>query len=122
MLKVSGRRVGVRRESSRDSVEHGDGELVSFESPTIFHRDGTRIDSTSTLRFRSREAIERALAATGFELVDVRDAPDRPGREWVYLARRHVHGHTWAGDPDNFRAPGTVDRTWQGFRPPEEGV
>ncbi|MGM1029458.1 MAG: class I SAM-dependent methyltransferase [Actinomycetota bacterium] len=65
-----------------------DGQFVTFESPTIFHRDGVRIDSTSTLRFRPREAIERSLAATGFELVDVRDAPDRPGREWVYLARR----------------------------------
>lgn len=65
-----------------------DGQFVTFESPTIFHRDAVRIDSTSTLRFRPREAIERSLTAAGFELVDVRDAPDRPGREWVYLARR----------------------------------
>ncbi|MFA4841018.1 MAG: class I SAM-dependent methyltransferase [Agrococcus sp.] len=65
-----------------------DGQFVTFESPTVFHRDGTRIDSTTTLRFRSREAIERSLRAAEFELVDVRDAPDRPGREWVYLARR----------------------------------
>lgn len=64
------------------------GQFVTFESPTTFHRDGARIDSTSTLRFRSREAIERSLAVAGFELIDVRDAPDRPGREWVYLARR----------------------------------
>lgn len=67
-----------------------DGQFVTFESPTIFHRDGARIESTSTLRFRSREAIERSLTAAGLELVDVRDAPDRPGREWVYLARRPV--------------------------------
>ena len=65
-----------------------DGQFVTFESPTVFHRDGARIDSTTTLRFRSREAIERSLRAAGFELVDVRDAPDRPGREWVHLARR----------------------------------
>ncbi|WP_306231709.1 class I SAM-dependent methyltransferase [Agrococcus beijingensis] len=65
-----------------------DGELVTFESPTVFHRDGTRIDSTSTLRFRSREAVESSIARAGLRLVDVRDAPDRPGREWVYLARR----------------------------------
>lgn len=65
-----------------------DGQFVTFESPTILRRDGVRIDSTSTLRFRPREAIERSLAAAGLELVDVRDAPDRPGREWVYLARR----------------------------------
>lgn len=65
-----------------------DGQFVTFESPTTFHRDGTRIDSTTTLRFRPRAAIERSLRAAGLELVDVRDAPDRPGREWVYLARR----------------------------------
>ncbi|MGC5077745.1 class I SAM-dependent methyltransferase [Agrococcus sp. DT81.2] len=65
-----------------------DGQFVTFESPTVFHRDGTRIDSTTTLRFRPRAAIERSLRAAGFELVDVRDAPDRPGREWVYLAWR----------------------------------
>ncbi|SFS15189.1 Methyltransferase domain-containing protein [Agrococcus baldri] len=65
-----------------------DGPLVTFVSPTVFHRDGHRIESVSTLRFRSRERIERSLVAAGLELVDVRDAPDRPGREWVYLARR----------------------------------
>nr|WP_241429083.1 class I SAM-dependent methyltransferase [Agrococcus sp. ARC_14] len=64
------------------------GPIVTFVSPTVFHRDGHRIDSVSTLRFRTREAIERSLVAAGFEVLDVRDAPDRPGREWVYLARR----------------------------------
>lgn len=64
------------------------GALVSFRSPTVFHRDGARIDSESTLRFRSREQIEASLERAGFALVDVRDAPDRPGREWVFLARR----------------------------------
>lgn len=62
--------------------------LVTFVSPTVFHRDGHRVDSVSTLRFRSRAAIERSLVEAGFEVIDVRDAPDRPGREWVYLARR----------------------------------
>lgn len=67
---------------------HPDGPLVTFVSPTVFHRDGHRIDSVSTLRFRTREAIERSLTRAGLEPFDVRDAPDRPGREWVYLARR----------------------------------
>lgn len=65
-----------------------DGELVSFESPTIFHRDGVRIDSTSVLRFRPREAVEASLTAAGFVVDEVRDAPDRPGREHVFIARR----------------------------------
>lgn len=70
-----------------DASEDAD-VLVTFVSPTVFHRDGHRIDSESTLRFRPRAAIERSLADAGLELADVRDAPDRPGREWVYLARR----------------------------------
>ena len=64
------------------------GELVTFESPNIFEADGTVITSRSTLRFRSREAIEGSLHATGFTIDEVRDAPDRPGRELVFIARR----------------------------------
>ena len=65
-----------------------DGELVTFDSPTIFHADGERIESTSTLRFRSRDAIERSLITAGLELLDVRDLDYAPGRSWLYLARR----------------------------------
>lgn len=63
-----------------------DGEFVTFESPTIFHRDGVRVDSTSTLRFRSREALESSLRSAGFVVDEVRDAPDRPGAEYVFVA------------------------------------
>lgn len=66
----------------------GDGELVTFESPNIFEADGTVITSRSTLRFRSREAIHASLRASGFSVDEVRDAPDRPGRELVFIARR----------------------------------
>jgi SAM-dependent methyltransferase len=65
-----------------------DGELVTFESPNVFEADGTVITSRSTLRFRSRDAIEVSLRASGFVVDDVRDAPDRPGRELVFIARR----------------------------------
>ena len=64
------------------------GDLVTFDSPTIFHADGERIESTSTLRFRSREAIERSIIAAGLEVFDVRDLAYTPGRAWLYLARR----------------------------------
>ncbi|WP_209326223.1 class I SAM-dependent methyltransferase [Brevibacterium renqingii] len=64
-----------------------DGELVSFESPTIFHRDGERIDSTSTLRFRNKEAFEQSLSAAGFIDIEVRDLSYAPGRGWLILAR-----------------------------------
>ena len=65
-----------------------DGELVTFESPNVFEADGTVITSRSTLRFRSRDTIEGSLTAAGFEVREVRDAPDRPGREMVFVARR----------------------------------
>ena len=69
-------------------VDDGDGELVTFESPNIFEADGTVITSRSTLRFRSRAALEESLEASGFVVDEVRDAPDRPGRELVFIARR----------------------------------
>lgn len=63
-----------------------DGELVTFESPTVFRADGARYESTTTLRFRRLSAIARALEEASFAVREVRDAPDRPGREWVVLA------------------------------------
>ncbi|MGH8828018.1 MAG: hypothetical protein ACRDVZ_10580 [Jiangellaceae bacterium] len=48
--------------------------------------DGTRVVSTSTLRFRGHEEIEQPLNRAGYSVLDVRDAPDRPGREYVFIA------------------------------------
>lgn len=64
------------------------GELVSFRSVTVFEADETVLTSDSTLRFRDRAAIARSLAAQGYRVDEVRDAPDRPGLEFVFLARR----------------------------------
>ena len=66
----------------------GDGELVTFESPNVFESDGVVLTSRSTLRFRSQAEVEDSLRAAGFTLEEVRDAPDRPGREMVFVARR----------------------------------
>lgn len=60
--------------------------LVTFESSTTL--DGTAVLSASTLRFRPREEIETDLVRHGFQVDDVRDAPDRPGLELVFLAQR----------------------------------
>ncbi|CAN5593812.1 class I SAM-dependent methyltransferase [soil metagenome] len=62
--------------------------LVSFRATLVFEADGERVVSHSTLRFRGREEITEALAAHGFTVREVRDAPDRPGREWVFVAER----------------------------------
>lgn len=64
------------------------GQLVSFRWTYQLGADGAMLTSDSTLRFRPREEIEAALRAHGFEISDVRDAPDRPSREYVFLARR----------------------------------
>lgn len=61
-------------------------ELVSFRLSYLFKSDGTVITSDSTLRFRSREAIEDSLVKTGYTVREIRDAPDRPGKEFVFFA------------------------------------
>jgi SAM-dependent methyltransferase len=61
--------------------------LVSFCWTWRFHRDGTVLRSDSTLRFRTPVEVERDLAIAGFAVVDVRGAPDRPGRELVFVTR-----------------------------------
>ena len=60
--------------------------LVTFVSTTVV--DGEPLPSASTLRFREQPQVEADLAAQGFDVVDVRQAPDRPDKELVFLARR----------------------------------
>ncbi|MFJ7022290.1 class I SAM-dependent methyltransferase [Streptomyces sp. NPDC101117] len=62
--------------------------LVSFRSNFVFGADGAVLTSDSTLRFRERGEVEADLVAEGFVVDEVRDAPDRPGREFVFVARR----------------------------------
>lgn len=64
------------------------GDLVSFRSFIVFEADDTILTSDSTLRFREREALAESLAALGYQLDEVRDATDRPGLEFVFVARR----------------------------------
>lgn len=59
--------------------------LVSFRYTYTFLADGTVVTSDSTLRFRSRDEVESALAANGYRVLNVRQAPDRPGREFVFI-------------------------------------
>jgi hypothetical protein len=34
--------------------------------------------------------VESSLVARGYRVLDVRDAPDRPGREFVFITERTV--------------------------------
>ncbi|HEX5039329.1 MAG TPA: class I SAM-dependent methyltransferase [Candidatus Limnocylindria bacterium] len=79
---------GIGRVTDWVEATDVEGELVTFESPNMFEADGTVITSRSTLRFRTRTEIEGSLVASGFAVEEVRDAPDRPGREMVFVARR----------------------------------
>ncbi len=78
---------GIGVVASWEEVTSVEGSLVTFRSMTAFRHDDAVIESVSTLRFRSRDEIERSLVTTGFAVVDVRDAPDRPGREFVFVCR-----------------------------------
>ena len=62
--------------------------LVHFRWTYVFHRRGEALTSNSTLRFRERDEVESDLLAVGYEVRDIRDAPDRPERELVFIARR----------------------------------
>lgn len=67
-------------------VTEVDLPLVSFRHTFIFEVDGATLTSDSTLRFRSRAEVSDSLHAAGFTVHEVRDAPDRPGRELVFIA------------------------------------
>ncbi|MEZ3178038.1 class I SAM-dependent methyltransferase [Streptomyces pimonensis] len=79
---------GVGTVESRHRVTAVDGPLVTFRTVYVFAADGAVLTSDSTLRFRGREEVEADLAGHGFAVDEVRDAPDRPGRELVFVARR----------------------------------
>ncbi len=79
-------RVGVVE--SWVEVTHVAGQLVSFTATFHFRRTNEVITSHSTLRFRERTEIEASLEGAHFRVLDVRDAPDRPGLELVFVAER----------------------------------
>jgi len=54
----------------------------------VFASDGAVLTSGSTLRFRERADLAGSLASAGLVVDEVRDAPDRPGLEFVFVARK----------------------------------
>lgn len=79
---------GVGRVTSWVETIDVDGPLVTFRWTWVFDSDGEVLTSDSTLRFRGRDEVEAALVVHGYVLDEVRGAPDRPGCELVFLARR----------------------------------
>ncbi len=88
------------REGTYTQIELADGEcvqgwaevtdvrdsLVTFRWTYVFQSDGAVLTSDSTLRFRTLDEIAASLHQAGLRLEDVREAPDRPGREFVFIA------------------------------------
>jgi SAM-dependent methyltransferase len=79
---------GIGTVEQRLDVTEVNLPFVSFRGTYRFHSDGEVLTSDSTLRFRDRAEVEASLAAQGYRVLDVRDAPDRPGREFVFVAAR----------------------------------
>jgi SAM-dependent methyltransferase len=99
------------------------GGIVSFRWTFQFASDGAVLTSDSTLRFRGRDEVAESLARAGFALDEVRDAPDRPGREFVFVATRMTDAVSTANAADSFkrgeksgvvvrRALGTLERRY----------
>jgi SAM-dependent methyltransferase len=78
-------------ESWVDLVEVA-GPLVTFRWHYVFAADGAVLTSDSTLRFREADEVAADLADAGFLVREVRDAPDRPGKEFVFVAQRASGG------------------------------
>jgi SAM-dependent methyltransferase len=79
---------GIGAVESWHELTDMNGSLVSFRSTTVFVSDGEVLTSESTLRFRERDDVQAELVAQGYVVDEVRSAPDRPGREFVFFARR----------------------------------
>ncbi len=62
--------------------------LVSFRCTCTFRAGGAVITSDSALRFGSGQELDQSLAAQGHRVRDVREAPGRPVRELVFIAKR----------------------------------
>jgi len=79
---------GIGSVEQRSEVTDVSLPFVSIRGTYTFRADGAVIVSDSTLRFRGRGEVESSLDAQGYRVLDVREAPDRPGRELVFIAER----------------------------------
>ena len=61
--------------------------LVSFRRAWVVAADGAAITSDSALPFREADEIEPGLRRNGYVVNQVREAPTRPGLEFVFITR-----------------------------------
>ncbi len=78
-------------------LTEADADRVSFHTTFKFKNDGAVLTSQSTLRFRGRDQLTASLTAAGLLVDEVRDAPDRPGLEFVFITRHpDQYGDFWS--------------------------
>jgi SAM-dependent methyltransferase len=99
---------GVGAVQSWAEVTDIHGDLVSFRSIFVFEADGAVLTSETTLRFRRRDEVADSLMAADLIMDDLREAPDRPGRELVFVARRPGWAAISAGDSQSRPAANPV--------------
>jgi SAM-dependent methyltransferase len=79
---------GIGTVATWHEIMHVSGDLITYRSSYEFEADGAVLTSDSTLRFRDRRTVEESLKDAGFTVAEVREAPDRLGRELVFIAIR----------------------------------
>jgi SAM-dependent methyltransferase len=90
-------------------------EVTAVELPLVTFRrtyrfaDGLDLTSDSTLRFRGLDELGADLAAAGFAVDEVREAPDRPGLEFVLVARPISVATNSSGTGDGTTVPAATE-------------
>lgn len=67
---------------------HGEGHRTASAAPIRSARTARLSSQIRLSGFRSRDEVESSLVTQGYRVLDVRQAPDRPGREFVFIAER----------------------------------
>ncbi|HLI45398.1 MAG TPA: class I SAM-dependent methyltransferase [Acidimicrobiales bacterium] len=86
-LPGSGRRRGEDHVTTWTELSSVQLPLISFRQHFVFERGPETLISDSTLVFRGEAEIVDQLEQAGFAVKGVRQAPDRPGLEMVFVAR-----------------------------------
>lgn len=86
-------------------------QLVSFRHTFHFEAEGLILTSESTHWFRTEEEMRVSLQGAGMSPDDVRGAPDRLGRELVFIAQRAYEATPRRDAPLSFAAPTSAMET-----------
>lgn len=86
--RCRGQEAGGGEVTSWVEVSSVEGQLITVRTTFHFAADDATVVSESTLRFRPADDLMLSLVLAGFSVCEVREAPDRPGCELVFVAQR----------------------------------